>query len=131
MYLPTVVLLKTSKSLTELNLKSCKINASSTCSLAEALRCDVKLKVLWLQDNSVGERGATELASMLRTNKNLSSLWLESCDSMHLAGANKLAQSLESNDTLRCLSLPRKYENDLQKMEVFHNVKHRIVFSFS
>ena len=124
-----MLLLETSKSLIELNLSKCKIDASATCSLAEALCCDVKLKVLWLQDNCLGERGAAELASMLRRNRNLSSLWLESCDSIHLAGASKLVQSLEFNKTLQCLSLPRKYESSLRKTEVYQNVKDRILFS--
>ena len=60
----TVSALRGNTVLTELRLESCGIGAEGTSHLAQAL-CDITtLRVLWLNDNTVGSQGARHLGKL-------------------------------------------------------------------
>ena len=70
------LLLRRTRSLTELYLFQCSIGEDGACQLAEALRNNSTLRVLWLWDNPLGERGAKELVESLTHNTSVKYLWL-------------------------------------------------------
>ena len=64
----TALLLRRTHSLTELLLGSCSIGEDGACQLAEVLRVNSTLRILWLQDNPLGERGAKALMESVAYN---------------------------------------------------------------
>ena len=71
----TALLLRRTHSLTELLLYSCSIGEDGACQLAEALRVNSTLRVLWLVGNPLGERGAKALVESLAHNTSVKDLY--------------------------------------------------------
>ena len=61
----TALLLRRTHSLTNLLLGRCSIGEDGACQLAEALRVNSTLRLLWLQYNLLGGRGAKALVESL------------------------------------------------------------------
>ena len=72
----TALLLRRTHSLTELLLGSCSIGEEGACQLAEALRVNSTLRVLWLPDNPLGKRGAKALVESLAHNTSVNELYV-------------------------------------------------------
>ena len=72
----TALLLRRTHSLTELNLNNCSIGEDGACQLAEALRDNSTLRVLGLYHNPLGEGGAKALVESLALNTSVKDLHL-------------------------------------------------------
>ena len=96
--------LKSNKTVTELNLCNSNIDDASAASLAGELRSITTLKVLKLSGNDIGDAGAVDLMSALKFNKTLTELHF-SGNCIGEAGAKGVADALESNKTLTELDL--------------------------
>ena len=72
----TALLLRRTHSLTVLHLNNCSIGEDGACQLAEALRDNSTLRVLSLRDNPLGERGAKALVESLAHNTSVKDLYL-------------------------------------------------------
>ena len=70
----TALLLRRTHSLTELYLARCNLSEDGACQLAEALRDNSTLRVLWLWGNPLGERGAKALVESLAHNTSVKDL---------------------------------------------------------
>ena len=73
----TALLLRRTHSLTALSLDRCSIGEDGACQLAEALRDNFTLRVLWLWGNPLGERGAKALVENLAHNTSVKNLRLQ------------------------------------------------------
>ena len=71
----TALLLRRTHSLTKLILLGCSIGEDGACQLAEALRDNSTLRVLWLPYNPLGERGAKALVESLALNTSVKELY--------------------------------------------------------
>ena len=80
------------------------IDGPGVAALAEALKANKALTMLFLDNNSIGDADARALAEALKTNDALTSLWL-SRDSIGDDGAQALAEALKTNDALTELFL--------------------------
>ena len=76
MVLSTALLLRRTRSLTELWLGGCNIGEDGACQLAEALKINSTLRELQLWDNQLGERGAKALVESLAHITSVKELWL-------------------------------------------------------
>jgi len=74
--------------------------------LAEALKCNISLRMINLGKNQVNDRGAMALADMLTVNETLESMSLTS-NSISTEGLTALVQGLQQNVTLRFLEVER------------------------
>ena len=89
---------------TGLSLKLCGIDAQSASCLAEALKLNLALKALDLQEIGIDDQGATGLAEALKVNSTLTELDLRDND-IGDQGATGLAEALKVNSTLTELVL--------------------------
>ena len=96
-------LLRKSSVLQELGLDHNKLTLADG-GLAESLARNRTLKILWLEENRIGDAGAMKLADALRENATLEkiSLWFNEIGD---AGAKRLAKALETNRALKEISL--------------------------
>ena len=95
----TALLLRRTHSLTKLYLAYCNIGEDGACQLAEALRVNSTLRVLWLYGNPLGERGA-----------------------------KALVESLAHNTSVKELHLSHKYKYMISNSVVYGRVRNRIRF---
>ena len=93
----TALLLKTTHSLTILDLSRCSIGEDAACQLAEGLRANSTLTELWLHNNPLRQKGA-----------------------------QALADSLAHNTSVHDLILPDQYKDTIQSSVVYSIVSSRI-----
>ncbi|KAG0013471.1 hypothetical protein BGZ81_001003 [Podila clonocystis] len=103
--------LKTSATLTTLNLQSNSIGENRAQAVAEALKTNSALTSLSLVGNSIGDKGAQALAQALKNNSTLTYLDLRGY-SIGKNGAQALAEALKTNSTLTTLNLGRNSIGD-------------------
>ena len=104
--------------LTQLELRDCRISGQGARKVAAALCENSTLKYLNLNHNHIGVEGASSISDMLRHNKSLEVLHLRN-ESVGEEGVHKLINNLKHNQTLRKLVLPKTYktENGDQRIE--------------
>jgi len=95
--LSTALLLKRTHSLTRLGLISCSIGEDAACQLAEGLRANSTLTLLWLERNPLGQKGA-----------------------------QALVDSLAHNTSVDYFALPSQYKDTIQSSVVYSRVSSRI-----
>jgi len=86
-------LLHSNKLLEEVNMNGCNIDNEGACHLAQALCENTTLRKLCLSDNPIGTKGAMVLGRLIRHNKSLEEVRLNSCH-IDSEGVNHLAQAL-------------------------------------
>ena len=92
--------------LTQLLLQGCHISGQSACELVAAFCKNSTLKILELNHNPIGVKGAFSMSDVLQHNTSLE--WLHLCDgSVGKEGVHQLINSLKRNQALR---LPKKYK---------------------
>ncbi|KAF9897696.1 hypothetical protein BX616_005136, partial [Lobosporangium transversale] len=96
--------LKTSTTLTILNLSSGSIGGEGTLALSGALKANTSLTTLNLSYNRIGKEGALALSEALKVNTSLTTLDL-SYNRIGKEGALALSEALKANATLATLSL--------------------------
>ena len=96
----TALLLRRTHSFTELDLTNCSIGEDGACQLAEALRDNSTLRVLWVWDNPLGERGA-----------------------------KALVESLAHNTSVKILCLPKQHKDMISNSVVYGRVSNRVNWS--
>ena len=109
--------------ITELDLTGNRGISEAVPSLLSNL---TSLKTLELGHTAIGPREATALAEMLRRNKTLQLLYVWG-NSIGEEGTIKLATSLEHNKTLERLLIDKKYKHSLPP-ELHLKTKNRIIF---
>ena len=96
--------LKSSTSLTELQLYTCGLTAKGVGYIAEAIEVNKSLKLLNLGGNGIYDEGVESLAGALRVNHSLESMELSSCG-MTDKGLEHITYSLQHNGCLKELKL--------------------------
>jgi len=98
-------------SLTQLELRDCRISGQGARELAAALCKNSTLKHLNLNINPIGMEGASSISEMLQHNTSLEVLDLRN-ESVGEEGVHQLINSLKHNQTLRELYLPKTYKTE-------------------
>ncbi|KAF9979846.1 hypothetical protein BGZ75_009160 [Mortierella antarctica] len=97
-------MLRTTSTLTTLDLRNSMVGFNGAQALAEALKANSTLTMLSLESNAIEDGGAQALAEVLTTNSNLISLNL-SRNAIGDDGALALSEALKTNSTLVTLNL--------------------------
>ena len=125
------------KTIYNIGLTDCKIEAVGAKFLAKALCANASIKTLSLNYNYLGDEGAKEIAEMLggngaessgTVNTTLEHIYLDSCN-IGPIGAQHLAQALLVNTSVKTLSLDYNHIGDTISPEVLERnqaTSHRI-----
>jgi Ran GTPase-activating protein (RanGAP) involved in mRNA processing and transport len=97
---------------TDLVLHANHLQDDSIVTLAEALKTNESITLLWIPDNKYGETGCTALAEMLAENKSLTKLCMFG-HQLGMKGAVALSNALKVNVTLKELNIPRMWISPL------------------
>lgn len=105
--------LKTNTNLEILYLQGCSIGNTEACELASSLsNPSAVLKVLNLNENKLAEEAGIAFAQSLIQNKTLLELWMVK-NKLGEKATNMLALSLKHNQVIRALKLPVAYQSTI------------------
>ena len=95
---------KVNSTITEVNLDDNNIGDTGATALAEALKGNSTFKYLYLGKNNIGDRGAIALAEALKVNSTITNVNLYD-NNIGATGARALAEALNVNSTITAISL--------------------------
>ena len=101
----------------------CSIDDNTAIRLAALPHYNNVLRELWLQVNDIGQQGARELSTVLKSNKSLETLSLLGCSSITSSGAMVLVNCLHDNSSLKRLQLSEAYKSDCSKEPDYSDVE--------
>ena len=103
--------MNSSVTLKELILDSCNIDDEAVTAVCEFLSVSSTLTILQLQRNPIALRGAEQLAIAIKSNKYIENINLIGCSQIGREGIDRLLQSLNVNQSIQFLFLPKVYES--------------------